>query len=82
MFAVVASHTVISSYLPQVGVLTLADKLHLVTAGVILVSLFETAYSLHLWHRKLEQKSRRIDRITFLITAPVFIATNVWLLIG
>ncbi len=82
VFAVVSSHTVISAYLPEIGVLTLADKLHLVTACVILVSLFETAYSLHLWHRKLEHQSKRIDRITFWITAPAFLAANVWLLIG
>jgi hypothetical protein len=82
VFAVVASHTVISSYMPEAGVLTLADKLHLVTACVILISLFETAYSLHLWHRKLERQSKRVDRITFLITAPAFLAANVWLLIG
>ena len=82
VFAVVSSHTVISAYLPEAGVLTLADKLHLVTAGVILVSLFETAYSLHLCHRNLDQKSKRLDRMTFYITAPLFIAANVWLLIG
>ena len=82
VFAVVSSHMVISAYLPEAGVLTLADKLHLVTAGVILVSLFETAYSLHLWHRNLERESKRVDRVTFLITAPVFLAANVWLLIG
>jgi hypothetical protein len=82
VFAVVASHTVISSYLPEAGVLTLADKLHLVTAAVILVSLFETAYSLHLFHLNRKDSSRRLDRATFCITAPLFLAANVWLLVG
>ena len=82
VFAVVASHTVISAYLPEAGVLTLADKLHLVTACVILVSLFETAYSLHLYHRHLDARSKRVDRITFWVMAPLFLAINIWLLIG
>lgn len=82
VFAVVASHTVISSYLPEVGVLTLCDKLHLVTAGVILISLFETAYSLHLYHAKHLEASRRIDRITFWIVAPIYLIANVWLFLN
>jgi len=49
---------------------------------VILISLFETAYSLHLCHLKLDQKSKRLDRVTFWITAPLFIIANVWLLVG
>jgi hypothetical protein len=80
IFAVVASHTVISSYLPEAGVLTLADKLHLVTAGMIVLALFETAYSLHLLHKKQERAYRRLDRITFWVTAPVFVLANIWLL--
>jgi hypothetical protein len=80
IFAVVASHTVISSYLPDAGVLTLADKLHLAAAGVVLVSLFETAYSLHLFHRNREADSKRLDRMTFWITAPVYLIANVWLI--
>ncbi len=80
IFAVVASHTVISSYLPEAGVLTLADKLHLVTAGMILLALFETAYSLHLLHHQREKAYRRLDRVTFCITAPLFILANVLLL--
>lgn len=82
VFAVVASHTVIASYLPDAGVLTLTDKLHLVTTGVILVSLFETAYSLHLFHKGQLIRSKRVDRLTFWITAPLFLAANLWLLMG
>jgi hypothetical protein len=69
IFAVVTSHTVVSSYLPEAGVLTLADKLHLVTAGIILVALFETAYSLHLLHKNREEAYRRLDRLTFWVMA-------------
>ena len=81
VFAVVASHTVISSYLPEAGVLTLADKLHLVTAAVIVVALFETAYALHLQHRGRPQSVRRFDRITFWITAPAYLAANAFFLV-
>ena len=81
VFAVVASHAVISAYLPEVGVLTLADKLHLVTAGVILLSLFETAYSLHLYNQKREAASRTIDRVAFWVIAPIFLAANIWFLV-
>lgn len=80
VFAVVASHTVISSYLPEVGVLTLTDKLHLVTAGVILIALFETAYSLHLLHKGREASYKRLDWMTFWVTAILFVAANAWLL--
>lgn len=82
VFAVVASHTVISSYLPEVGVLTLCDKLHLVTVGVILVSLFETAYSLHLTHMKHSEASKKLDRTTFWITAPIFLIANILLFLN
>ncbi len=82
VFAVVASHTVISSYLPEVGTLTLCDKLHLVTVAVILISLFETAYSLHLYHVKHLEASRRIDRITFWIVAPIYLIANIWLFLN
>ena len=80
VFAVVASHTVISSYLPEAGVLTLADKLHLVTAGVILIALFEAAYALHLLHKGRETIYKRLDWVTFWITFTLFIAANVWFL--
>jgi len=80
IFAVVTSHTVVASYLPDAGLLTLADKLHLVTACVILVALFETAYSLHLLHRQREDTARIFDRITFALLAPVFLLVNFLLL--
>jgi hypothetical protein len=82
IFAVVASHSVISAYLPDAGTLTLADKLHLATAAVILISLFETAYSLHLFHRNRLGASKRLDRLTFCVAAPLYLAANVWLLAG
>jgi hypothetical protein len=80
VFSVVASHTVLASYLPDAGVFTLADQLHLVTAGLILFSLFETAYSLHLVHTSREGASKRLDRASFLITAPLFLLANAYLL--
>jgi hypothetical protein len=48
---------------------------------VILLSLFETAYSLHRFHKGLEDRSKRVDRATFWVAAPLFLAANVWLLI-
>jgi hypothetical protein len=80
IFAVVGSHTFASSYLPDAGTLTLADKLHMVAAGMILAALFETAYALHLLHGNREAAYRRLDRITFCITAPLFVLANIWLL--
>jgi len=81
VFAVVASHTVISAYLPDAGVLTLADKLHLATAAVILVALFETSWQLYLQHRHRMEASRLADRLTFWITAPAYLVVNVFLLV-
>ncbi len=79
IFAAVASHTVVASYLPDAGVLTLADKLHLVTAILILISLFETAYALRLMHSNREAAYKRMDRVTFWVIAPLFVVSNVWL---
>jgi hypothetical protein len=80
IFAVVSSYAVLSAYLPEVGVLTLTDKLHMVTVAVILLSLFETAYSLHLYHHNRQDTAKKLDRLAFWIIAPIFIAANVWIL--
>jgi hypothetical protein len=45
------------------------------------VALFETAYSLHLLHEQKEKTYRRLDRLTFWVTAPLFVLANLWLLL-
>jgi hypothetical protein len=62
LFAAVASEYVVTGALPDSGVLSLADKLHIVAFGFIFLSLVQSACSLQLFHDERMHQSNRIDR--------------------
>ena len=73
IFAAVASEYVITSVLPDTGVISLADKLHIVAFAFIFLSLVQSTWSLKLYSSEVEEqveKSKRIDRICG-ITFPI-----------
>lgn len=73
IFAAIASEYTVTSNLPEIGVATLADKLHVVAYFVIFVSLAQSTFSLWLAEHDREAASKRLDRV-FAIGLPTLYA--------
>ena len=83
LFAGVANAYVISSLVPDTGVLALADIVNGVGIAVILLSVIQSAISLHLFTiRNAEAVSRAFDRISFAIILPGYVLLNLALPFG
>jgi len=63
LFTVVASEIVVASGLPESDVLTLADKLHLISVTVIFLTLLASAVSLRLYEDERATAGERLDRV-------------------
>ena len=61
LFAVAASEFIVSSSVPDSGVMTLADQVHMLSMGMIFLSLLQSAGSLKLYVRQREELADRID---------------------
>jgi len=83
LFAGVANAYVISSLVPDTGVMALADIVNGVGIGVILLTVIQSTISLHLYSvRGAEAASRAFDRISFAVILPGYIFLNVLLPLG
>ncbi|MFN7925175.1 MAG: hypothetical protein U0Q16_34075 [Bryobacteraceae bacterium] len=80
IFAAVASQYVTSSAEPDSQVLSLADKVHITAFLFIFVSLLESTWSLYVFESGQEGRSRRMDRVAFLILFPAYVLAN-WLVV-
>ncbi|MEO0126469.1 MAG: hypothetical protein ABIL44_01805 [candidate division WOR-3 bacterium] len=76
LFAAVASQVVIASLLPDTNIITLTDKLHIVSIFFIFLSIAESIVSLRLFTSGKEESSRRLDRICFYIFLVVYAILN------
>lgn len=76
LFAAVASEYVIASSLPDTNVLTMTDKLHLISILFIFLSIAESTLSLQIFTRGKEALALKIDRICLVVFFIVFIALN------
>jgi hypothetical protein len=79
IFAAVASEYVITSVLPDTGVISLADKLHIVAFAFIFLSLVQSTWSLKLFSSeddaKVEQ-SKRMDRISAILFPAAYLIVS------
>lgn len=83
LFAGVANAYVISSLVPDTGVMAMADVVNGVGIAVILLSVVQSAVSLHLYaNRGLEAVSRRFDRLSFAVFLPGYVVLNLALALG
>lgn len=83
LFAGVANAYVISSLVPDTGVLALADIVNGVGIAVILLSVIQSTISLHLFSiRSAEAVSRAFDRLSFAVILPGYILLNIALPLG
>jgi hypothetical protein len=78
LFAGVANAYVISSLVPDTGVLALADVVNGVGIAVILLTVIQSTISLHLYTtREAEATSRAFDRVSFAVILPAYVLLNV-----
>jgi hypothetical protein len=79
IFAAVASEYVITSVLPDTGVISLADKLHIVAFAFIFLSLVQSTWSLKLFSsdddEKVEQ-SKKLDRISTVVFPVAYLIAS------
>ena len=78
LFAAVANAYVISSLVPDTGVLALADIVNGVGICVILLTVIQSTISLYLYRvRGQEELSRLFDRVSFAVMLPCYIILNI-----
>jgi hypothetical protein len=77
LFAAVANAYVISSLVPDTGVLALADVVNGVGIGVILLTVVQSTISLHLYTHGREALSRTFDRLSFAVILPAYVLLNI-----
>lgn len=80
IFAAIASEYVVASSLPEVNLVTLADKLHVIAFAFIFVVLAQSTYSLWLFEKGREAESKRLDRLFAVGVPAVYAFTNVALI--
>ncbi len=76
IFGAVSSEIVMTSNLPEMPYLTLADKIHLFSLFVIFLSILQSCVSLRLYRQGNSALASRVDRIS-LFTFPIFYAAIV-----
>jgi len=76
LFAAVGNKYIVDSILPQSTAFTLADKIHVMTYFFLLVCIIISVISLRIWKNGDQQKSRRLDRISFYIVTSLFVLLN------
>jgi hypothetical protein len=77
IFAAIASEYVVTSSLPDVNVVTLADKLHIVAFTFIFVVLAQSTVSLWLFEKGREAESKRLDRLFAFALPALYVLANV-----
>ena len=76
-FASAAVTVAITSSLPDTNSVTLADKLIMLTLGIILSSVIETIVALTLFSRGKEELQKRLDRIASIAFPLAYVAALV-----
>ncbi len=77
IFAAIASEYTVTSNLPEIGVATLCDRIHVVAYAAIFISLAQSTLSLWLAEHDREVASKRLDRV-FQIGLPLlYLVANV-----
>ena len=80
LFAVAASAFVVSASVPDSGVMTIADQVHMVAIGFIFLSLLQSAFALKLEVSGREAESVRLDHWSLLVMPLVFFGWAAWLI--
>ncbi len=81
IFAAVASQYVIGSSLPDTNLLTLADKLNILSIVYIFLSILESTVSLTLYTRGKEVASRKLDILSLIVLVGTYLLINLWIVL-
>jgi hypothetical protein len=81
LFAVAASAFVVASSVPDSGVLTVADQMHMLSMLFIFGVLVQSAISLKWDEAELEARWKRADRIALTVFPLAFFGLSAWILL-
>ena len=81
IFAAIASEYIVTASFPDTNVLTLADKLHLVTFAFVFSTLAQSTWSLHLAENGREATSRYLDRLSRWVFPLAYVVVNALLIV-
>lgn len=81
LFAVVASYFIIAGDLPRSSGFTLADKVNMLSMGVIFLSLLQSAISLMIYERN-QAYSLRLDRASIIVFPIAYALLCMWLMMA
>lgn len=79
LFAVAASAFVVASTVPDSGVLTIADEVHIIAMAFIFASVVQSAFCLKWDEAGLEERYRKVDFWSLIIFPVLFLAITGWL---
>ena len=80
LFAVAASAFVVSSSVPDSGVMTIADQVHMVAIGFIFLSLLQSAFALKWEVSGREADAVRLDHWSLIVFPLLFFGWAAWLI--
>ncbi len=80
-FAAIASEYTVTSGLPEIGVATLADKLHVVAYAAIFIVIAQSTVSLWLVEHEREAASKRLDRFFAYGLPAVYAIANAFVIL-
>ncbi|MEO7150441.1 MAG: hypothetical protein ABIX46_01845 [Burkholderiaceae bacterium] len=80
LFAVAASAFVVSSSVPDSGVMTIADEVHMVAIGFIFLSLLQSAFALKLEVSGREPAAVRLDHWSLIVFPVLFFGWAAWMI--
>lgn len=79
LFAVAASAFVVASVVPDSGLMTIADQVHIVSMGFIFASVVQSAIALKWDEAGEEVKWKRFDRWSMFVFPMAFLITTGWM---
>jgi hypothetical protein len=80
LFAVAASAFVVSSSVPDSGVMTIADQVHMVAIGFIFLSLLQSAFALKLEVSGRDAAAVRLDHWSLLVFPILYFGWAAWVI--
>jgi hypothetical protein len=80
--AVIISHLIVASGLPESGQMTLAEAVHVAAGATILLTMAESLLSLTLQEKGRAAAAAAIDRAALFSLAAVFVGLNIWAALG
>ena len=81
IFAAIASEYIVTASFPDTNVITLADKLHLVTFGFVFGTLAQSTWSLKLSEQGREAASRKLDGLSRWAFPLAYVVVNALLIV-